>query len=148
MNGFAKFVNLGLNAAIIAEQNKAEIHQVFDELNRDLAQHWDGKLQIVLEGAAGSTFMRPARQLERGSIAAYNPHGFSRKPVVLAEWRMSEMGYPFLIDTPHKEVYCENRQALIKELQTMLASPSVGKHIQEVLAQEVTPELEYENESH
>jgi hypothetical protein len=140
MVDFVKFLQLGISAAGIAEKNKKEISAVFEELNRQLNHGLGGQIQVMansLDSDANQVTSSIFTLLGKDAIFAFNPQKSEKPPEKLARWRMSANGYPCRIILQDQEVACEDRAALEDTLQTMLASPDVGKKIARLMDAEL-----------
>jgi hypothetical protein len=138
MVDFITALRTGLSSAEIAEQNKQEIDDVFAELNRQLTANFDGKIVIGLSaGGLVDLFAAPFSKISANKgIGAWNPKNEKDLGMKLAGWSASEIGYPCRINFSNREMICEDREALEDALKQLLASPSVGKIIHQLLNQE------------
>ncbi|MEN9865566.1 MAG: hypothetical protein RL748_1156, partial [Pseudomonadota bacterium] len=115
MVDFVKFLQIGINAAGIAEKNKNEIAGVFKELNRQLNDGLGGQIQIMansLDSEANQIMSSIFTLLGKDAIFAFNPQKSEKNPEKLARWRMNANGYPCHIILQDQEISCEDRQAL------------------------------------
>jgi len=144
MVDFIGSLNKGLSAAQQAERNKVEIYSVFEVLNTQLVQGFDGKLEINTYTKAnpfaniGVIINEPPKP-GYSFIGAVNPLSETKSPSELARWKLDSNGYPCQIITSEDELYCENKEALERGLQDLLSRPDVGEKIYAVMKQKLKP---------
>jgi len=146
MVDFITAFNTGLDAAQIAEKNKREINSVFDELNQQLAEVTDGRVNIQIRNRLKEAppenmaermaplFLR--KSIEYRAICAINPLSPQSPPPVkeIATWSQDRTGYPCKISFGIKEHYCEDKVALENALALMLQDPIVGENLAKLMA--------------
>lgn len=134
MVDFISSFQKGISAAQDAERNRKEISFVFKELNRQLDEATEGKIEIVR-----MDFDEPSKDVFTNALAAmlnskkyraiavrHKIHkAFNAKE--LAKWRQGPAGYPCWLTTSDLDLACENRQALEQGLAALLSSPSAGE---------------------
>lgn len=145
MVDFISSLEKGLGAAQKAERNKAEIRSVFSNLNDQLLQAFDGKLEIhtytktnpfsVLVGISGGQ-PKPDYQF----IGARNPLAENKDAVEIAGWKLDPNGYPCKIVSDESENYCENKEALEQALQHLLSRPDVGEKLYSLMKRKLKPD--------
>ncbi|MHC8315686.1 hypothetical protein [Pseudomonas sp. LB3P31] len=141
MVDFIDSFNKGLSAAEKAIANKDEIDSVIEQLSEQLSQATNGRLKIsiVEKHSPLSGFSMSLSELVNRktywAIAASNPLT-TYQSTELAEWKLSESGYPCRIVLSDKEIYCEDKTALENALSKMIATPEAGKKLKAVIEQE------------
>jgi hypothetical protein len=135
MVDFVEALRSGIDAAEVAEKNKQEIAGVFGELNRQLADGFDGQVLIGTGTARNlvTAILNVTTRYGRGAIFASNPKKSDEQSLDLAGWYSGVNGYPCIIALLDREVSCEDRQALEETLKQMLASPDVGGKIRRLI---------------
>ncbi|WP_141217949.1 hypothetical protein [Bordetella genomosp. 5] len=136
MVDFIKSFRTGVHAAQTAEENKAEINAVFDELNAQLATVTENKVRIL-----------PLQFQEH-----FSWHNLSKKEIFepywgigvvrtsggeateIARWSVSETGYPCAISSSSGKFMCSDRKGLESALAMLLQHASVGQTILEMLS--------------
>ncbi|MEC4599256.1 hypothetical protein [Burkholderia vietnamiensis] len=138
MADFIKSLHVGLGAAKTAEENRAEIDAVFQELNRQLAEATEGKVQIRrAEFRKGLTFTADFRPVMYWALIVESPYE-GVKPTEIASWNMERSGYPCEIEIDSSSKwYCEDRNGLEAALGLLLQDPMVGETIQKYIRQPV-----------
>ncbi|WP_250501605.1 hypothetical protein [Caballeronia sp. AZ7_KS35] len=135
MANFLESFNKGIAAARDAERNKAEIQEVFDDLNQQLAVATAGKvairrrqfnaaIDILGQKNALLSLLRPEKYW--GLAAIFLPSG-TVEATELAKWEEENSGYPCTVTIGSQRYVCEDRAALEGVLETVLADPSVGE---------------------
>jgi hypothetical protein len=127
MTDFKSAFKDGLEAAKKSQMARSEI----DELNRQLSEVSEGKIQIKrmelesettpLEEIAGFFRRRPY-----WAIVAQNPT-MPQYEKELAKWSQDPSGYPCGMSWAGHEVFYEDRQALERGLANLLRDPVVGE---------------------
>lgn len=129
MVDYTKSVQVGLNLAAIAERNRREIDEVFEELNRQLSIAVEGKVKVQreqFEEQPEDVLVVLLSRKKYWAISARHTTVPTARPWELARWTQAPAGYPCKISSAGTEVYCENREALESALAQLLASPTVG----------------------
>lgn len=138
MVDFKKYLTKGLSAAEKAEANKQEINSVFGELNRQLDEATDGKIEIsrvkfyVSNTLADIANLRPRETYP--AIAAKNKRVKECDYKELARWKIDRNGYPCEIIIDHDKMYCEDKVALETNLQQLLSDPTVGDTLYKLMS--------------
>ncbi len=132
MVNFSQALEIGLNEARQAEKNKAEIKEVFKDLNSQLEHSTKGKLSIKVcifyeridDVAAFSSFFKRKKYT---AIGAKNPKASDNSHTQLALWNQDSSGYPCTIQFGKNKVQCHDREALEDALTELLRDPAVGE---------------------
>ncbi|VVE00253.1 hypothetical protein PCO31110_02107 [Pandoraea communis] len=134
MVDFTKHLNIGLDAAKTAEDNRAEIDAVFDELNKQLLAATEGKVQIQRkEFRDGWQFTKNFQPVTYFALAVCSTIP-TVNPTEIAKWNMARSGYPCEIELAgNGKWYCEDRKGLETAFGTLLQDPLVGETIQKYM---------------
>jgi hypothetical protein len=142
MVDYKKFLDLGLDAANLAEKNRAEIAQVFDELNVQLHEATHGRVQVDRSAMGSATILNAISALE-ARTAPYSPQrsyallavSSDSPPMTLqiAKWDMDSAGYPCTLGVEGEKWICLDAEALEQSLALMLQQPSVGAAIRQLM---------------
>jgi hypothetical protein len=141
---FAEAYNLGLETSELADKNHREIDAVFEKMREEIftaTQH-----TIIIERGISYrknlSNLRPAlhlaEMLERipfQAVLAKNKAAGTEIP--LAEYTIDHVGYPFKIKWTEREEVCLTQEELDNTLKEILASPSIGRKIREILSSEL-----------
>jgi hypothetical protein len=147
---FADAFKRGQDAAAQAAASRAEISEVFAEVNKQLDDATDGKLEIkwqrfakpqkktvadLLGGAASiNAWLSRLDPAETEPwIAARNPQAADDGWVQLAKWYRPQEGYPCELTYDKTDSRCHDRAALAEALAEMLANASIGELIRKLL---------------
>lgn len=154
MVNYKASIEEGIKAAKIAEANKAEIQSVFDEMNRQIAEH-TGKPIVIRPRechAPSSMFNRIDRQVKSfyglssdddnsyWAIVAFTENSAMYE---LAKWELDKNGYPCSISYRNVLNRCENKEALEQALARLLQDPDVGEAIYQLT---ITPDAGSDSE--
>ncbi|WP_025598188.1 hypothetical protein [Burkholderia sp. WSM2230] len=134
MVDFIKSLHVGLDAAKTAEQNRAEIDAIFEELNRQLSQATDGKVRLKrAEFNQGLQFTATFQRVTYWALAVFSTiEGI--QPTEIAKWHMDRSGYPCTIDTESSSKWhCQDKEGLERALGLLLQDPLVGEIIQKYI---------------
>jgi len=137
MADFKKIFSVGVAAAETAAANKKEIEGVISEVNKQLQELYDEKVHF---GVWDLTKRTPRPGVKNIFVDAFNYDIVSYKglcisnkekkePIVLAEWQITENGYPCILKYDDREAYCYNTDDLETELATLLSDVKTGKAI-------------------
>lgn len=139
MVDFMGSINEGMNAAKQAEANKAEVKEVFAELNRQLSEVTDGKVTLdrakfYKEDPSGyanitASLLGRARENYLGLGIGHTNENYNLPKIEIAKWDMDKKGYPCTIKIGSDELYCEDRNALENALSNLMRDPDVGTAI-------------------
>ncbi|WP_145517587.1 hypothetical protein [Yersinia mollaretii] len=138
MADFRQSFSAAVAAAVVAAENKKEIKDLINEVNKQLEEAYDGKVHFGIwnlskksrkKGSVTNIFL-DALNLEvveyQGlCITNYD----SKEPIELVEWKINENGYPCIIIYNDREAYCYNKEDLVAELSTLLSDVKTGKAI-------------------
>ena len=136
MIDFKASFTAGIDAAKIADKNRAEIQSVFDEVNKQLSEVTNGVIYLdrknyfvknTLQDIAAIANLRPRETY--WAIVATNPKHIEAEEKQLAKWKMDKNGYPARIFIDDYQIACEDRKALEKALQELLSDPTVGEKL-------------------
>ncbi|MDE9569832.1 hypothetical protein [Xenorhabdus bovienii] len=138
MTDFRKSFSVGVAAATVAAENKKEINDLIKAVNKQLEETYDGKVHFSVrslskrvhkESAVANVFLDAFNfgfvEYQGLCITNYD----NKEPIELAEWKVSENGYPCIIKYNDREAYCYNKDDLVVELSTLLSDVKTGKAI-------------------
>lgn len=137
MVDFKKSLKDGFKSAQIAVTNRADIENVFMELNRQIGEETGGRLSILIQerhnifGLTKNFFEQVGDFKKEYVLSAVIP-GMER--VDIAKWHQASSGYPCRIAFDDMSLSCEDRKSLEKGLSTMLSNSIVGSKISTLLA--------------
>lgn len=150
MTDFADAFKRGQDAAAQAAAARAEVDDVFTEVNEQLNVATEGKLEVgrlnfekpkkktvadVLGGTSINALLARLEPTETEPwIAARNPQAADNKWVQLARWDRPQEGYPCQLIYDKTDARCHDRTALAEALAEMLANASIGAQIRRLLA--------------
>ncbi|WP_129932919.1 MULTISPECIES: hypothetical protein [unclassified Pseudomonas] len=132
MANFLESFKKGMVAAEKAIANKNDIDAVFEQLSEALEQATDGKInvKIITKQEPLATFTMSLKDVINRktyqAIVAYNPLA-TGDAVELAQWKISETGYPCRVVLPDVEIYCEDRRGLEDALAKLISTSTTGK---------------------
>ncbi|HEX8586912.1 hypothetical protein [Pseudomonas sp.] len=145
MANFKASFDLGLKAAEAAAVKMAEIDAVFDEMNSQISEACDGKIEIYKE----KRYVNPIQNIlghgifggNNGSgkvetinyIIARNPLAEKNVKIDIGEIDISKNGYPCQIRVGAEKFICEDKTGLERVLSLMLADPEVGKELTKLI---------------
>ncbi|MFM0183401.1 hypothetical protein PQR52_33360 [Paraburkholderia aspalathi] len=134
MTNFISALKQGLDQAKIAEKNKAEVNDVFSELNRQLGAVSKNRLSIVPLQAGGippGSLLRAlvTKNADWSLYARFNNNG-QVSVHQIAAWTQSPNGYPCRVDFSSTSYSCEDKSALENVLKLLLSDPTVGEILQ------------------
>lgn len=138
MADFRKSFTVGVAAAVVAAENRKEINDLIREVNKQLQETYDNKVYFGVwsltkrtrkKGAVTNVFVDAFNFdiVEYDGLCIANHE--EKDPVTLAEWKVSENGYPCIIKYDDREAYCYNKEDLVTELSTLLSDVKTGKAI-------------------
>ncbi|WP_157376032.1 hypothetical protein [Burkholderia ubonensis] len=134
MTNFISALKQGLDQAKIAEKNRAEINEVFSELNKQLGAVSKKRLSIVPLQASGipSGSLLQALVTKRSDWSLYARFDNDGKVSThqIAAWIQSPSGYPCRVDFSSTSYSCEDKSALENVLKLLLSDPTVGEILQ------------------
>lgn len=141
MADYISSIKHGLDAAARAVREKAEIQRVLSELNIQLSQATEDKLQVGLYEFSGSGKSDRTNALLRFlSIEKHKGIGLAHKrygnelPVAeLAAWKQETDGYPCELIFGTNRIACGDSLGLEKALKTLFSDPNIGGKIYEFL---------------
>ena len=138
MADFRKAFSTGVEAAKLAAQNKREINSIITEVNDQLSEFYDGKVNFGVwnlskrkkgKEGAGNLFLG-MMSLETISYQGLCISNYEKKdPIELVEWKVTENGYPCIIKYEDREAYCYNSEDLMAEISSLLSDVKTGKAI-------------------
>lgn len=139
VNDFKKFLLAGVDAAKTAASNKQEIYDVINEVDKQLGEIYESKVHFgiwdltrtikpknnnIIGAALGQL------SLERESYQGLTISDHENKnPIPLADWYMSENGYPCKITIDGRESFCSDKKDLENEIANLLSHVRTGKAI-------------------
>lgn len=134
MVDFAKNLEIGLNAAKAAQDNRNEIDAVFEELNKQLLSATKGKVRIERQKFHEPwSFKKNFQPITYSALVVCSTIS-SIKPKEIAKWDMARSGYPCEIELPgNGKWYCDNKEGLETALGRLLQDPLVGETIQKYI---------------
>ncbi|QFH49015.1 hypothetical protein [Leclercia adecarboxylata] len=139
MSDFKKYLLAGVDAARTAAANKQEIYDIINEVDKQLIEIYDSKVHFGIWnltrpikpknnnilGGALSTFSLEREEYQGLVISNYE----NKNPIPLAEWFMSENGYPCKIIMDGIESFCSDKDDLENEISSLLSHVRTGKAI-------------------
>ncbi|EPC9413431.1 hypothetical protein ACR3SC_002607 [Klebsiella variicola] len=139
MNDFKKYLLAGVDAAKTAAVNKKEIYDVINEVDKQLSEIYDSKVHFgvwkltrpikpkgnTLLGGALNAFNFDREEYQSLSISDHE----TKNPIPLADWYMSENGYPCKITIDGREAFCSDKEELENEIASLLSHVRTGKAI-------------------
>lgn len=139
MSDFKKYLLVGVDAARTAAANKQEIHDVINEVDKQLSEVYDSKVHFgiwnltrTLKPKNNNIFggALSALSLEREEYQSLAISNYENKnPTPLADWFMSESGYPCKIIMDGIESFCSDKDDLENEISSLLSHVRTGKAI-------------------
>ncbi|MHA6126314.1 hypothetical protein ACX3YD_08950 [Pseudomonas fluorescens group sp. PF-1] len=148
MTNFKESFGKGLKAAGDVEAKLAEIESVFLEMNKQLSEASDGKIQITREARASALDLFTMGVLGKSAepsaprttyIVATNPLAKGKNKEDIGVWEIDKHGYPCQIKFGNDSFYCEDKRALEQTLSTILTDPDVGRALQRLLNLNIDP---------
>jgi hypothetical protein len=138
MANFKNSLSVGVEAAKVAAENKREIDELIQDVNRQVEEAYDGKVhfgvwnltkRVRRNDAAANIFMDVLNfvNVEYKGLCITNYD--NKEPISLVEWKVSENGYPCIIKYDDREAYCYDKDDLISEFSTLLSDIKTGKAI-------------------
>lgn len=138
---FKESFSKGLSAAAHAENQTKEIDSVFFDLNEQIMEASDGKIEI----SRRETYEEPDLT---GSITALTTGILNRKRIVgifaqtpkgnfssqIGAVKIDKRGYPCEIKVGDSRLVCEDKRSLTKALNYLLADVDVGKTLAKIMA--------------
>jgi hypothetical protein len=152
MVDFKKSFAAGIDSAKIAEANRAEIQSVFDEVNKQLEEVTDGTVFIdrrqyyvnnTIQDLAAIANFKPREVYH--AVVASNPKVPESSEKELANWKMSQDGYPCRIYIGSNHIVCEDKKALEGAVQELLSDTAVGEKLYQLMNLQI-PKEESEND--
>jgi hypothetical protein len=152
MSKFADAYKAGIDAGQQAIESIQEIDSVFEELDREISSMNGGKLSIIRkEKTYKRKVMRKLTNLEK-SLGIMGPSPYyeeeisynaivlkrDKDEIEIAEYEMSETGYPITLKWSNREEGCWDKDALTETLEEILAFPATGKAVVKLLSEEHT----------
>lgn len=151
MVDFAQAITLGFDAVDEADQNRTEIKQVFELLNKQLAKVITEKLEIRIRECTErkKKALSAAERLAMdagilvGAGYEYDDHKYlalvvnrkedTQSGIELAKWGQSAKGYPCKLQYADKHVSCDDKEGLENALADMLKNPVVARKIRDLM---------------
>ncbi|WP_334320402.1 hypothetical protein [Gilliamella apicola] len=143
---FTKSFKEGLISAENIEKEKSEINNIFDELNKQIHQASNEKINIIIDEQYESAnkyptiqsisrFIEEAIQKKTKLYIAAEACSFeSERKVRIAEWKPSANGgYPCIIRYEEHEVCVYDKGSLILELNNLIGSAYCGQIFNKLL---------------
>lgn len=145
MPDFEKSFQMGVDAAKAVIRAKAEIAEVFSEMNKQLGLASNGAAQIGIKerhevftqqnwthqafGALAASMFSPkeTRRYQAIVIEHRELDGFTAREV--ARWRQDEAGYPCWIILGGEETACGDKLTLERELELLAGTPRMGEAV-------------------
>jgi len=147
MTDFKIAFRQGLNEAGKAIKARIEIKRVFEELNKQIGEISDNKVQIELQKFKEDVNVLdlikfPFPQVPTyTAIAAFNPRVKNSPMKPLARWQQESKGYPCKISWDGNTKYCEDRNALEHALSELLKDPLIGEDLDSLMKIEVSDKI-------
>lgn len=142
MANFKDSFGIGLKAAGDVEARLAEIDSVFSELNIQLSDASDGKIQIFRETRTEGIDLFNLAILGKGPqsprqkityLVATNPLATGKNKADIGTWEINKHGYPCQIKFGNDTFFCEDKGALEQTFSMLLTDPDVGRALQRLL---------------
>lgn len=139
VNDFKKFLLAGVDAAKTAAANKKEIYDVINEVDKQLSEVYESKVHFGIWNLTRT--IKPKNKnvftstLSALSFESEDYQGLSitdhenKNPIALADWYMSENGYPCKIIMDGGESFCSDKDELENEIASLLSHVRTGKAI-------------------
>lgn len=155
MPDFEKSFQSGVDAAKAADRAKAEIAEVFSEMNKQLGLASNGAARIGIKerrevipqqngflqafGALAASMIAPKEMRSYKAIVIEHREldGFPAREV--ARWRQGEAGYPCWIILEEEETACGDKLSLERELELLAGTPRMGKAVLAAMNYKPTP---------
>lgn len=155
MPDFEKSFQTGVTAAKAVIQSRAEIAEVFSEMNKQLQSASNGAACIEIRelhevitpqdgvfrafGALAATMLTPkeTRRYKAIVIEHRELDGFGSREV--ARWRQDEAGYPCWIILEGVETACGDKLTLERELELLASTPRMGQAVLAAMNYKLTP---------
>lgn len=142
MANFKDSFDLGLKAADDAAAKIEEINGVFSEMNAQLSEASEGKIQIIRETRRSpydfiNSLAIPKDPLSITTttyIVAQNPRTNANNKHDIGTWEINSRGYPCQIKFGGDNFFCEDKKGLEKILALMLSDPDVGKVLRRLMS--------------
>lgn len=137
MVDFKKYLKDGFKSAQIAATNRADIENVFMELNRQIGEETGGRLSIQIQERhrfpeLAKSFLEQVDDFKKNYVLSAIIPGMEH--VDIAKWHQASSGYPCRIVFDDMSLSCEDRKSLEKGLSKMLSNSIVGSKISTLLA--------------
>jgi hypothetical protein len=153
MSIFVDAFQVGIDAGKQALRNTQEIDLVFNELEREISENSQGKLHVSREEMSRKRRVWQRVSTLDSALGPYAPKpyydetvsydaivvGNGNRKVAIAEYEISETGYPIVIKWADREASCWDREALTETLQELLADAATGKTIFQLLSVQDKP---------
>lgn len=133
MNDFKKHLLAGVAAAKTAEANKEEIYDVINEVDRQLSEIYESKVHFgICDNITKNPLIALSLGKKRYQGLAISDHK-NENAIHLADWYMSENGYPCKITIDGRESFCNDKEELENEISSLLSHVKTGKAILKTL---------------
>ncbi|WP_273874657.1 hypothetical protein [Serratia marcescens] len=141
MADFMGSINDGLNAAKKADENRAEITSVMDELNLQLGMATNNcvrlitrsfykeepvRYQTMAEKIMGVSLSDKPREAYTALAISHTNKDYGFNDIEVAKWSVDKNGYPCVIKLGSDELYCEDKEALEAALAELMRDTDVG----------------------
>jgi hypothetical protein len=152
-NNFETSFKKGLEAAEAASKINKEIDSILEELDRQIESASGGKINIVckqkrdnLSALGGLLSASPFEPIKyKNYIVAINRAAAEREED-LATFERASHGYPCYLSYGDQTVYCNDKEALEKQLSIMLADVNIGKKLTRLINWPVLPTTDLSDE--
>jgi hypothetical protein len=154
MANFKNSFDQGLKAAANTAEKIAEINSVFEELNTQISEASDGKIEIsretridrTIETLLGIGIFANKKQIEKSTTTTYivatNPLSTKTRKVDIGQIEVSKNGYPCEVKFGSDRFHCDDKQGLERALSILLADPDVGKELTKLITQPTEADTE------
>lgn len=154
MANFKNSFDLGLKAAADTAEKLAEIDSVFEEMNTQIIEASNGKIEIYRETRTNKSMetilgmgMFSTKKLNEINttttyIIARNPLSTKKRKADIGQIEFDKNGYPCEIKFGHDKFRCDDKQGLERVLSLMLADPDVGKELATLINQPTEADIE------
>lgn len=154
MANFKNSFDLGLKAAADTAEKLAEIDSIFEEMNTQVTEASEGKIEISRETRIDKTIetilgmgIFSTKKLNEVSttttyIIARNPLSTKKRKADIGQIKFNKNGYPCEIKFGSDKFHCDDKQGLERALSLMLADPDVGKELAMLINQPTESDAE------
>lgn len=138
MSDFKSSLMAGVAAAEKALSAQNEIYSVINDVDAQLKEVYEGKVSFGLGSFYKEVKIKNPVQAFSIGLSRFNEERYPGLAIFdsegnngdkIADWSMAETGYPCKISYDGTDVYCRNKEELIKGLLDLLKDVRTGKAI-------------------